>query len=92
MVSLFDLEADPKETRNLVGEHAELARSVGSVAEAETRVVPRATRNRRKSEAAAEAEDDDENRSPRRSYQLLTGGTASVAPGFLVNALKLRSH
>jgi arylsulfatase A-like enzyme len=59
-ISLFDLEADPAEKRNVVGEHAELARSVGSVAEAEIARRTASYRNRRKSQAAVEVEDDDE--------------------------------
>ena len=60
-VSLFDLEADPEEKRNLVGEHAKLARSLGSVVEAALARRTASYRNRRKGDAAAEVEDEDEN-------------------------------
>jgi arylsulfatase A-like enzyme len=56
-VSLFDLEADPGEKRNLVGEHSDLVRALGSAAEKEIARRTGDFRGRRKAEAAGTDED-----------------------------------
>jgi arylsulfatase A-like enzyme len=58
-VSLFDIEADPEEKRNLVGEQTELVRSLGGAAEKE--LARRTNRYRgRKGASPTDDQDDDD--------------------------------